>query len=242
MSYTPQDTISKTSCKECIFAIYNGNTQTGCEDNRISKFESDVVAAYDNDKEFFVINRLCTLYRPNEWNNGIKDIQKAKSESHMTFDVLIDCNNIDEAMFQYLNALLPQLHEKICVRFFYSHKSQKDIINRVNNLFFDNPNKAIVSLCIDEKEYIYLNIMQSTNSFHILLNETNYHSFHEFIDLVNKNINEDLRKALIFKRNDKIAISNLVCRTLFQNLYLDYKVEYPKCEQSVRQAGLYLEL
>ena len=60
----PLDKLQETSCKKCKFAIYDGQTQTGCEDNRIEKYlEQDrCFEAYDNEKEFYVIRTLCSCY------------------------------------------------------------------------------------------------------------------------------------------------------------------------------------
>lgn len=57
-----------TSCKECIFAVYDGKTQIGCDLDRIDAYlkkGSDIVLeAYDNEKEFFVINNhKCRCFR-----------------------------------------------------------------------------------------------------------------------------------------------------------------------------------
>ena len=43
----------KTSCKDCVFAEYSDDTQTGCEAKRLQLLET--VECYDNEKEFFVV-------------------------------------------------------------------------------------------------------------------------------------------------------------------------------------------
>lgn len=241
MNYTPQEKISNTSCKDCTFAIYDGNTQTGCKDNRIIKFKDDIIEAYDNDKEFFVIKRLCTLYRTKEWNEGIADIEKAKNESQVTFDLLINCDNIDIEMYEYINALLSTLHSKIQIKLFYSYKSSLETKNQLKNLFYNHPS-ITVSMYFDKKEYIYLNVMKSSSMFHVLLDETNYLDIEKFLYKINEYITEDMRKAIIFKRNNQTAILSLICRTLFPNLYLDYDNEYLNMEKQTREEGLYIEL
>ena len=42
----------ETSCKECVFAIYNNETQTGCKHERVGKFRDrdELIEAYDDDK------------------------------------------------------------------------------------------------------------------------------------------------------------------------------------------------
>jgi hypothetical protein len=48
-----------TCCKNCVFAKYDNITQTGCWLNYIDVFKTkniDILQAYDEDKEFYIIN------------------------------------------------------------------------------------------------------------------------------------------------------------------------------------------
>lgn len=64
-----------TSCKQCSFALYNegGITQYGCSANGMLQKYKDigvVVEAYDEDKEFFIINGYqCMFKRSLLWYN-----------------------------------------------------------------------------------------------------------------------------------------------------------------------------
>lgn len=64
------DTIH-TSCKDCVFALYDKKTQAGCFLKYIDHYKSsdiDVIEAYDKDTEFFIINgKKCIGYRENSW-------------------------------------------------------------------------------------------------------------------------------------------------------------------------------
>ena len=104
MKSKPPDKSLQTSCKECLFAIYDKDTQTGCVANRIDMFhnmpEGDaVIEAYDKEKEFFVIDSLCNYFRPPKWNGGKPDLEKAKKESQTSFTILICADDMTkEAM------------------------------------------------------------------------------------------------------------------------------------------------
>src|SRR5579872_2341680 len=55
-------------CKNCVFAVYEGKTQTSCAAGRLDKFraqgENAVVAAEDEELEFEIINgRPCLMFR-----------------------------------------------------------------------------------------------------------------------------------------------------------------------------------
>ena len=66
----PQITVTSTSCKNCCFATYDGDTQIGCGAERLEKFRNngiDVLDVYDDDKEFFLVkDKICVYYRSPE--------------------------------------------------------------------------------------------------------------------------------------------------------------------------------
>lgn len=71
-----------TSCKECCFATYEGKTQTRCSLNKLELFRKakiDILEAYDNDKEFYVLcDKKCIWWRNYQWatkrSNPNKDV------------------------------------------------------------------------------------------------------------------------------------------------------------------------
>lgn len=60
-----------TSCKNCVFSIYENITQTDCALKYIDLYKDkniEVLEAYDNDKEFYIINnKKCIGYREPKW-------------------------------------------------------------------------------------------------------------------------------------------------------------------------------
>lgn len=69
--------IIHTPCKNCVFAIYEDKTQTGCHLDLVQKYKDrgvEILEAYDNDLEFFILNKKkCFGYRENSWfiKNGL---------------------------------------------------------------------------------------------------------------------------------------------------------------------------
>jgi len=59
-----------TTCKNCIFAVYSGNTQTSCKLEKIKDYKDadiSVIEVHDGEKDFFVIDgRFCMFYRNEE--------------------------------------------------------------------------------------------------------------------------------------------------------------------------------
>ena len=60
-----------TPCKNCVFAVYDNNTQTDCSLHYIEKFKHnniEILEAYDNQKEFYIINnKQCIGYTKKSW-------------------------------------------------------------------------------------------------------------------------------------------------------------------------------
>ena len=84
----------KTNCADCLFAVYDGKTQTGCLHGRVEKFGDSAIEATDNDRNFFVIKRACSLFRPLSWNEGDADIKKAREQITLRFSILVNCDTI----------------------------------------------------------------------------------------------------------------------------------------------------
>ena len=234
------DQTRQTSCKNCIFAIFDKTTQTGCLHNRIDKFGKDVIEAYDEEKEFFVIKRLCNLHRDVSWNSGVCDLEKAKRESELTFDILINCDNINTEMSEYIINLILHQNKKCKIQLFYAHDSSNEKKEIVKNIFLKSPFTNI-SVYFNKIEYIYSVISRSLNIYHAIIDETNYKNLEQFIVQINSYINNEMSKAIIFKNNNKIAIMTLACKMFYPNLYLDYENEYQAFENNVKDANLYIE-
>lgn len=236
----PSGTINQTSCKECVFAIYDGNTQTGCKDDRISKFKEDVIEAYDEEKEFYVINRTCTLYRTKNWNNGEIDLVKAKNESSVIFDIFFDCDNINREMVDYIKQFIHKQSKNHNIIVFSGHDVSDDKKNLIKEIFYSCPN-INMSMYFDKREYLHTNLSKTNNAFHTILDSTNFNDLEEFIININKLMNEELKKGLIFYSNGKTAILTLACRIFYPNLYLDYDNLYPDMIKKIQEGNLYIE-
>jgi len=88
-----------TSCKNCLFANYTADTQTGCKINMIDKFrryECEIVEAFDDHKEFYVLpNRKCMWLRTNNWKWAKEDLYEQiaaiRQEIEMQYQAIIIC-------------------------------------------------------------------------------------------------------------------------------------------------------
>jgi hypothetical protein len=235
---------SRTSCKNCIFAIYDNITQVGCEQNRLEKFGNDVIEAYDTEKEFYLINRVCNTFRNNTWNKGKKDINKARKESCISFDLLIDVNDINESYYDIIKNTLNNIdYPKNKYRIIFYHmgsieKSKKYFISKLYQIF---PH-SMISVYFNKYEYLNSLIVKSKNSFHVLVNEQNISNLNNAINKSDKYINDDLNKFIVAQYLNITIISNLVCKFLYPYLYFNYDENIDNLILSATKQNLYIEL
>jgi hypothetical protein len=237
MKLQQQDKV-KTSCKECVLAQYNseGKTQTGCKANRISGFMNNgvVIEAYDDDKEFYVINTLCSYHRPSSWKCDGSPIEKIKHESAPTFDIFIDCNNMDTTYFNKVVKLMKSIsyyQDKfriyLCNDVLCSEESRKNILSAFCTL--EDTRLRYVTECLSLDEHYHLTVRNAETTFHICVNNDNINHFIDHPTILREIdglINEQISWGLVYNFNDSIrAISNaaygMVSYELSNNQYYD---------------------
>lgn len=104
-----------TPCKNCIFAEYDNLTQTGCSIGKIDSFKKagiEVVEAYDEEKEFFVIKgHKCMFGRTKAWGDeNEKDTwaEKIEKEIEMPYQAIVIATNDSKKLTKTINSLLAQ--------------------------------------------------------------------------------------------------------------------------------------
>lgn len=132
---TQQISAIHTPCKSCVFAKYDDKTQIDCYLNYIDVYKNnnvEILEAYDNEKEFFVINnKKCIGYRENKWfdKRGMahssldEKIAKYYETNYAHYLAVVDLKNMN---LSQLNTILADL--ATC-----SIKPQKIIIIRYKN-------------------------------------------------------------------------------------------------------------
>lgn len=211
-----QDRLANTNCKNCIFAIYDGDTQIGCSQSRLEKFET--IEAYDLEKEFYVVKGFCNYHRPKTWNGGIADKDKVKNESSVTFDIIIDCSNINDEYMNSIGNLLSSIEynkEKYKVVLCHSHISEKNVKNHVFKLY-----KSIAGLELsiynDFDFYINNYIAKTRKTYHIYLSDNKLVDSN-IMEKINNKINDDVLKLLTAHSNETNIVSNYAYKSIMGN-------------------------
>lgn len=94
-----------TYCKDCIFAIWEDITQTGCSRGQLDKYRkvgATVLDCYDEEREFNVIQgRICLYKRTEKWlDESTQDIEeRLKIETTLRYQsIIISNNNLDDIL------------------------------------------------------------------------------------------------------------------------------------------------
>jgi hypothetical protein len=209
------DRTLRTSCKNCIFSVYEGITQTGCDVNRLELFKNagKIIEAYDNEKEFYVIEGLCNFNRPLTWNNGVASKDKVLEESSPTFKVYIDCTNIDESLEKKIVDLIDSKYytSKFTVTLYHELNVDKNIKQKTIQIYKMFPKMVYLSSCRDKDEFIHNGYLNAKECY--LINIKDGENFDtNILSKVNDLINSDLKKALLIKNKDAFIISNTLYR------------------------------
>jgi len=110
-----------TSCEGCIFSTYENDTQTSCKLGRIEQFKNkntEVIEAYNDEKEFYVIKSFCNCYRTLEWGDSHVDHEfSLAKENRIIWNAIVivgDGKSSSEVSEKNVSSFLKGL-EKTCI-------------------------------------------------------------------------------------------------------------------------------
>lgn len=177
-----------TSCKDCIFAEFRDNTQTGCRLGMIDKYKQHGIAVeecYDEEKEFFVIpNRMCMKKRNKGWaqNNEDFDIQKYAINKELTplIHAIVIPKNIEE-LEQIIIGLIEQSELPHFVSIINSHNlNPNDVLPMItesglqwelDNVVMDRKEIELIHKHVQKRMLPYYTIIKNPITNSNLLNE-----------------------------------------------------------------------
>jgi len=165
----------QTPCKECPFAIYDGITQTDCKFDLIKRYKDhgiNVIEAYDEDKEFYVIDKQCMYARSKNWVHLKEpfDLQTLKlhKEIKIEYQAIVFANDNLEDTKITVASLVNQTHKPshiAIIRQVDCKIKPRELVDVVKNhgikwnvrntIREDIPNSFMIDYIIDAKHYEY---------------------------------------------------------------------------------------
>lgn len=228
-----------TPCKDCVFAIYEDKTQVGCALNYIDTYkqkEIPVLEAYDNDKEFYIINgKKCIGYRENKWfkqfeleNASLEaKIEKYKDTNKLDYLISIDLknlsvDNLDDILYQVSQCKI-QPKKVILIR--YADNEVKFPYSKLEELFKKYNTKYIWRIqTILDPSLMYVNILQNVillnGKSRFLLSITDHNNdIVKIVDHTNNLVHNELDQFEIIsnKNHSCIIFSTIIYR--FENFH-----------------------
>ena len=211
-----------TSCKECFFAEYIGNSQVDCKMGMIDKFkekgykleiESDTVLDEDGNKsdiKYYTSEKICHFYRTKEWSNLKTDhVNQAKEEVQISVDIILildkECKfeDFQDSIDRIKNQENKKISQLIVVQYIDNRISELDILGHLKILGEDTTFQLIsmTDLVIDDffaVDYVFRNCKSSYYSVF----KAGFKIPKNFVNQLNVMIYEDL-EGLPFIEPDK---------------------------------------
>lgn len=136
--------MNDTTCKDCIFAKYKNITQTKCTLGRIEEYKKhgiQVIEAYDEEKEFFVIkNKICMFKRLDDWTHKNKSKnEQIKIIKDKIFPYMVIIINEHNDVSKVIKTLKSVYKQKFLPKYI-------SVINKCETAFNKNNDKKIIEL------------------------------------------------------------------------------------------------
>jgi|TARA_A100001518_G_C1219078_1_gene62599 hypothetical protein len=240
----------QTSCKGCAFAIYEGNTQTGCKFGRTEKFleRGELFEAYDEEKEFFVVKRLCNLARPTEHSTEDSEVAKARDSIKPSIFISVELDDATEGDFNnFFNTMknIDYPNDKLSIVLSQPFEATKEQRKLGTKLLCDIKNLGI-------KAQVVFNIASSMREYDVFKKCEKNFSYYSFLSIkstlhegmlpyIDKVLNEDMDKVVFFRLNEIGFISSYAFLMNYGNHIGEYKEFEKEMEEEAEKLDLYKE-
>ena len=236
-----QDNSVETLCKDCVFAIYEGEQQTGCHAGRLSSYkEESIKEATDGDKEFYVIKGICPSYRPPKW--GEADLGKMRDELKLSFSLILDVQDYKREELQELEYCLTRAFYYEDVDVVVAHKPSyphKDLVIQMIHQWLGKKKFQVVQYHEDlEKPEVDAELLTKVRGRFFCMSRLS-HDIEDFLRSVNHSFNTNNEMFIAAEQSEMVAIMSSALRFYRMSdnkTYEDFKAELL---QGAEKAKLY---
>lgn len=203
------------NCKECVFATWNDDAQSGCSVNRLSKLkELDKANVVTEDNlSYYELTRFCNLYRTEEW----KEKQERFDEDLITivlkevkpkfgiavYDEKDNLGDLDKT----LNSIKNINYDPKCIKVVISSFKERGVQELVSKVITmqEQGFECIMSLHTYNDD-IYLRDTECfskmyRNSYFVKINVGSTID-KDFFNTIEKSLNQDLEQGVLFEDSD----------------------------------------
>jgi len=192
-----------TPCKKCVFAEYEGDTQKDCQFRILDKYQElgvELIGAYDEEKEFFVIkDRICPYARGEQWLRDYGDDIDGQLEKELQYkynivffldkdtdleELLLGVEKINNSSIckPKLITLIRAKHTKIKPSEIEERLNAMNIAAwKISNVMQDVPREKLIDdiVKLDKKNSVHVFVFDYSNIPDNLLDKINNYSIKE---------------------------------------------------------------
>lgn len=215
-----------TSCKHCTFSIYKDKTQTDCYLGLINQYQNnqiEILEAYDEDKEFFVVNnKKCLAYVQDSFFNkheSLKDLsleEKAeyvRSKLRIKYAIVLNIKQYSPAELQIVFEEISKLEIEPTTVYLIRYKEDRE---KFSYKFLERiikkwklPNWKIKTILDPEDEYLsvlHYTINENKKNKFVLSINGDYTDMGGIIDRGQKIIYDDSGSFVVISNQSKETI------------------------------------
>lgn len=209
-----------TDCKECIFANFTNNIQTGCQLGRLDKFPKELIV--DNGpKKYFKLTGLCNACRDKEWLEQRGNMNLALKEIAVQVDIVVSVNKDNlNGLQQTIDSIKNCTLAPSCVHFLVDHELRaSQIFGTITQL---RPLKFNVIQLLEPKtdrfELLEMAINRLNGQF-VVMYKSGDIILPTYFEKVNSIINAECRKiALIDSDNSGLMLNVAIYKMVHTNI------------------------
>ena len=211
-----------TTCKSCVFALFDKNSQIGCAANYLDRYRNkneQILEAFDDDKEFYIINnKKCLGFRQNSWFEKLnmadatvqEKLDQLNKENLLQYLLIIDLKTftVDDVdrLEDQLKSITIKTSKVIFIRY---DNDDTHTYERLDSLFKNSDLRSQwrIQSMLDES-LSYDNILHTSicieNKFRFIVSLYKpYDNLNSFIDKVQKIVFEELDQFNVITDKDK---------------------------------------
>lgn len=214
-----------TPCKNCVFAKYDGITQTDCHLSYIEKYKKsgiEILEAYDNEKEFYIVNdKKCIGYRENKWfdqfelldNSLDAKINKYHKLNKLHYLLVVDLKNFSISnlsdIFTDIAKAVVEPQKIILIRHKDMHTDfvydKIETLIKQHNISYIWRIQTMLDNTITYEEILH-NITTINSKYRFIVSVSEPTSVSQIINHANKLVHEDLDQFVVISNKDKTAL------------------------------------
>tara|TARA_R100000995_G_C3482482_1_gene124848 strand:- start:1879 stop:2703 length:825 start_codon:yes stop_codon:yes gene_type:complete len=208
----------ETYCKNCVFAEYTDNRQTGCELGRHKVFNPEETTREEDGKHAYIFNRFCTAFRPEEWKLVLDDEEKkdlvatVKSEIFPPLGIFVFLKTTVPNPMQNLKNRIQEIKDQTVgsLRYIVVINSKveynEEIHSILNDSFdFDETEFHIVQTLLEQRDLLYIDdAFKHAKNGWIYVTESNWKIRKDLFEAIDNNINVKLNRIVLVEPSSGI--------------------------------------